>query len=84
MSDVEAKLAERGLLPQFRDECARTGLTLPELLRSQAPPAPEARRRLYRWLRDEKGYSLARIGRLFGKSHSSVHYALSTQEATEP
>lgn len=79
---TEGQLRTRGLWNHFSEECQRSGLTLSELCESKAPPAPAARRRIYRWLRDEKGYSIARIGRLFGKSHSAVHYALQPKSET--
>lgn len=76
---LEHRLQERGLLERFQAECFRSGLTLVELMDSRCPPAPDARRRLYRWLRDEKGFSIARISRLFGRSHGAVIYALKTE-----
>ena len=84
MSKFEQELEARGLLQHVLGVCEQSGLTLAELFDSRSPPAPAARSQVYKWLRDEKGYALKRIGRLFKKPHTSVLYGLRTLEGKEP
>jgi len=76
----EAKLEQLGLLEHVTEVCRESAITMSDLFGSQSPPAPAARARVYRWLRDEKHYGLKRIGSLFSRSHSTIIYALRTLE----
>jgi len=76
-------LQDRGLLEYVERECQASGLTLLEFLESRSPPAPECRRRVYTWLRDEKGFSAVRISALFGKSRSGVTWSLQQGQGAE-
>lgn len=77
-TQFKSELMRRGLLQHIADMCQDSAITLDELFRSQSPPAPACRARVFRWLQQEKGYKPTRIGRLFGRGHSSVLYALGT------
>jgi hypothetical protein len=83
LAKFKSELKERGLLEHVTQSCQGSAITLNDLFQSQSPPAPACRARLYRWLRDDKGYALARIGRLFNRSHSTVIYALERLEASD-
>lgn len=87
LAKFKSELKQRGMLDHVMQTCGQSAITLGDLFSSQSPPAPACRARLYRWLHDDKGYALARIGRLFNRSHSTVIYALERLEyydATTP
>ncbi len=77
------ELRERGLLEHVSGVCQESGLTLGELLSSRSPPAPAVRARVFLWLKTTKGWRASRIGRLFGKPHSGVLYALQSLERVD-
>lgn len=82
LKDFVSQLEQRGLLGYVQGVCLDAGITLEDLRLSVSAPAPDVRATVYRWLRDSKGYSMARIGELFGKTRAAVSYSLSDRNHT--
>jgi chromosomal replication initiation ATPase DnaA len=78
---VLGELASHSLLELVHAVSRRRGVALAELCgRSRTKNVAAARQELFWRIRHhpERCYSLAEIGRLFGRDHSSVHAALAT------
>jgi chromosomal replication initiation ATPase DnaA len=81
-TELEQELLERGLLEDVRRICCQSGITFEELVSpSRRHPIPRVRGRVFKWLRDARGFSSVSIGRMFGKHHTTVLMAIRSLEA---
>ena len=80
--DPLAALEPSGLAAAIRDLAAREGATADEVLGpSRLAHVVRARHAAMRLVRDRLVWSYPAIGRLFGRDHSSVMRALSSDDA---
>ncbi len=63
------------------DEAARAGITADEIMTGTTHHIAHARQDAMRRIREGLGYSLPRIGRFFGRDHSTVVYGLRASAA---
>ena len=80
-AQVLAKLRERGYVPLARAIAEHHGVTLTEMLGTAKTPAPRmARQRMWYALRIF-GWSYPRIGKLFGRAHTTILDGVRAHEA---
>jgi chromosomal replication initiation ATPase DnaA len=84
---ILAALSLRGLLDLVDDVCARHGVTPQELCGRRRTQAVVGARHELWWLirhHPDRHYSLAELGLLFGRDHSTIKCALDTFQRRSP